>query len=82
VAMLCQLDKPVMSVQNAAGWGYFNSVSGDWNLKLLEDAGFPVKLLPEIAPAGGVAGTLQQPWLGIPVGTPVGNYKLLHKSYN
>jgi len=74
VAMLCQLEQPVMSVQNAASWGYFNCVSGEWNTKLLEEAGFPVKILPKVAPACGVAGTLHQTWLGIPAGTPVGNY--------
>ena len=31
VAMLCGLDKPVMSVQNAASWGYFNTTSRTWN---------------------------------------------------
>ncbi|XP_059483457.1 sedoheptulokinase-like [Neocloeon triangulifer] len=72
VAMLCQLEEPVMSSQNAASWGYFNSVTGEWNKQLLEDAGFPVKFLPHVIPAGGVAGNLKQTWLGIPAGTPVG----------
>ncbi|XP_065347974.1 sedoheptulokinase-like isoform X2 [Cloeon dipterum] len=72
VAMLCQLDEPVMSVQNAASWGYFNCVSAQWNKELLQEAGFPVHFLPKVIPAGGVAGTLKQAWLGIPAGTPVG----------
>ena len=31
VAMLCGLDRPVMSVQNAASWGYFDTVEKKWN---------------------------------------------------
>ena len=31
VSMLCGLDKPVMSVHNAASWGYFDTVSKTWN---------------------------------------------------
>ena len=34
VAMLCGLDKPVMSVHNAASWGYFDTVSKTWNKDL------------------------------------------------
>lgn len=70
--MLCQLDKPVMSVQNAASWGYFDCATSTWNTELLESAEFPVRFLPRVIPAGAVAGTLNQAWLGIPAGTPVG----------
>ncbi len=31
VAMLCGLERPVTSVQNAASWGYFNTVEKTWN---------------------------------------------------
>ncbi|NXS22697.1 SHPK Sedoheptulokinase, partial [Mystacornis crossleyi] len=31
VAMLCDLKKPLMSVQNAASWGYFNCRNKSWN---------------------------------------------------
>ena len=31
VAMICDLDKPVMSVHNAASWGYFDTVNSTWN---------------------------------------------------
>lgn len=31
VAMLCHLERPVMSIQNAASWGYFDTVSKQWN---------------------------------------------------
>lgn len=34
VAMLCELDKPVMSVHNAASWGYFDTVTMQWNKEL------------------------------------------------
>ncbi|XP_037093636.1 LOW QUALITY PROTEIN: sedoheptulokinase-like [Pollicipes pollicipes] len=46
VAMLCELDTPVMSVQNAASWGYFNTTTGSWNTELLKEAGLPLHLLP------------------------------------
>ena len=36
VAMLCGLARPLMSDQNAASWGYFNTRSQSWN-----------KLIPE-----------------------------------
>lgn len=70
--MLCGLESPVMSEQNAASWGYYDCVSSQWNSALLAEGGFPVHLLPLVVPAGGVAGTLHQAWLGIPEGTPVG----------
>lgn len=31
VAMLCGLARPVMSPQNAASWGYFNTETNQWN---------------------------------------------------
>ena len=31
VAALCDLDAPVMSVQNAASWGYFDTIQNAWN---------------------------------------------------
>ena len=31
VAALCDLDWPVMSVQNAASWGYFDTSKNEWN---------------------------------------------------
>ena len=31
VAMICELDIPVMSVHNAASWGYFDTVNRTWN---------------------------------------------------
>lgn len=34
VAMLCGLARPLMSDQNAAGWGYFNTRSQSWNLEM------------------------------------------------
>ena len=34
VAMLCGLQKPIMSVQNAASWGYFDTVERSWNLDM------------------------------------------------
>lgn len=72
VAMLCGLPKPLMSDQNAASWGYFNTQSQSWNLEILETAGFPVHLLPDIAEPGSTAGRTSHSWFEIPKGTQVG----------
>ncbi|OBS69163.1 hypothetical protein A6R68_02272, partial [Neotoma lepida] len=72
VAMLCGLPRPLMSDQNAASWGYFNTQSQSWNLEILEVAGFPVHLLPDIAEPGSMAGRTSHTWFGIPKGTQVG----------
>ncbi|XP_014262375.1 sedoheptulokinase-like [Cimex lectularius] len=71
VAMLCELKKPVMSVQNAASWGYFDTNSAEWNTEILDSAGFPVELLPKVVPSGEIAGRLTETWHSIPAGTPV-----------
>lgn len=39
VAMLCNLDKPIMSTHNAASWGYFDTKENAWNTKLYIDCG-------------------------------------------
>ncbi|CAL8110072.1 unnamed protein product [Orchesella dallaii] len=73
VAMLCDLDEPVMSVQNAASWGYFNTDKKEWNKDILEAAGFPTRFLPKIEMGGHYAGRCSATaWLVIPEGTPVG----------
>ncbi|KAJ1071326.1 hypothetical protein K5549_001618 [Capra hircus] len=72
VAMLCGLARPLMSDQNAASWGYFNTTSQSWNLEILKAAGFPVQLLPDVAEPGSVAGRTSQAWFEIPRGTQVG----------
>lgn len=38
----------------------------------LKDAGFPLHLLPQCVPSGGLAGQTCSDWHGIPAGTPVG----------
>ncbi|XP_012634765.2 sedoheptulokinase [Microcebus murinus] len=72
VAMLCGLPRPLMSDQNAASWGYFNTQSQSWNSEILKGSGFPIHLLPDIAEPGSVAGRTSHTWLEIPKGTPVG----------
>uniref|UniRef100_A0A8D0FAL7 Sedoheptulokinase n=1 Tax=Strix occidentalis caurina TaxID=311401 RepID=A0A8D0FAL7_STROC len=72
VAMLCDLKKPLMSVQNAASWGYFNCRSKSWNTDILKKSGFPVHLLPEVGDPGSIAGKTICAWHGIPKGTKVG----------
>ncbi len=34
VAMLCDLESPVMSVHNAASWGYFDTRQSSWNIDM------------------------------------------------
>ncbi|XP_035638122.1 sedoheptulokinase isoform X1 [Oncorhynchus keta] len=72
VSMLCGLESCVMTGQNAASWGYFNTATNQWNIDILKDAGFPVHLLPECVPSGCMAGQTCCEWHGIPASTPVG----------
>lgn len=72
VAMLCDLDYPITSDQNAASWGYFNTERNEWNTDILKSIDFPVNLLPKVMKSGEIAGTLSSSWNGIPEGTPVG----------
>ncbi|XP_037666556.1 transient receptor potential cation channel subfamily V member 1 isoform X4 [Choloepus didactylus] len=72
VAMLCGLQRPLMSDQNAVSWGYFNTQSQRWNLDILRASGFPIHLLPDIAEPGSVAGRTSHAWFEIPKGTEVG----------
>ncbi|XP_070839219.1 sedoheptulokinase [Chaetodon trifascialis] len=72
VSMLCGLDGCVMTPQNAASWGFFNTSSNQWNTDILKGAGFPLHLLPQCLPSGGLAGQTCSDWHGIPAGTPVG----------
>ncbi|XP_033112133.1 sedoheptulokinase-like [Anneissia japonica] len=71
-AFLCGLKKPIMSVQNAASWGYYNTEQYSWNEKILKEADFPVTLLPEVRQPGCKIGELRAPWQGLPQGTDVG----------
>ncbi|XP_042861022.1 sedoheptulokinase-like isoform X1 [Penaeus japonicus] len=71
VCMLCGLDRPVMSVQNAASWGFFNTVTKKWNEELLQEAGLTSDLLPTVVDSGQEAGQLENSWYGIPAKTPV-----------
>ncbi|NXC14303.1 SHPK Sedoheptulokinase, partial [Corythaeola cristata] len=72
VAMLCDLKKPLMSIQNAASWGYFNSRNKSWNTDILKKSGFPIHLLPEVGDPGDIAGRTICAWHGIPKGAKVG----------
>ncbi|KAM5215420.1 sedoheptulokinase isoform 3-T3 [Hipposideros larvatus] len=72
VAMLCGLPRPLMSDQNAASWGYFNTQSQTWNMEILRASGFPVHLLPDVTQPASVAGRTSHAWLEIPKGTQVG----------
>ncbi|XP_044753729.1 sedoheptulokinase-like isoform X2 [Coccinella septempunctata] len=72
VSMLCDSDTHYISEQNAASWGYFNCRTYKWNLEMLEEAGFPIEILPEIKMSGQIAGYLADTWHSIPQGTPIG----------
>ncbi|XP_046695178.1 sedoheptulokinase isoform X2 [Silurus meridionalis] len=72
VSMLCGLEVCLMSGQNAASWGYFNTTTNQWNTEILKDAGFPVHLLPLLVDSGSIAGQTCSEWHGIPANTPVG----------
>ncbi|XP_009556779.2 sedoheptulokinase isoform X1 [Cuculus canorus] len=72
VAMLCDLKKPLMSIQNAASWGYFDSRNKSWNTDILKKSGFPLHLLPEVRDPGSIAGRTICAWHGIPKGAKVG----------
>lgn len=72
VSALCGLERCVTTPQNAASWGYFNTCTSQWNLQILEAAGFPSRLLPECVPSGELAGRTCTDWHGVGAGTPVG----------
>ncbi|MCJ8748548.1 hypothetical protein PDJAM_G00166070 [Pangasius djambal] len=72
VSMLCGLEVCLMSAQNAASWGYFNTTNNQWNTEILKGAGFPVHLLPVLVDSGSIAGETCSDWHGIPANTPVG----------
>ncbi|XP_060529339.1 sedoheptulokinase-like [Cylas formicarius] len=72
ISVLCNLEKPVTSNQNAASWGYFNCSTNEWNIDILAEAGFPIHLLPQVKEVGQIAGYLVDNWHSIPKGTPVG----------
>ncbi|KAF7668887.1 hypothetical protein LDENG_00281240 [Lucifuga dentata] len=72
VSMLCGLEKCMMTPQNAASWGFFNTSTNQWNIDILEDAGFPLHLLPQCVSSGSLAGQTCSDWHGIPALTPVG----------
>lgn len=72
VAMLCNLNDPIMSIQNAASWGYFDCKNNEWNLDVLEQNHFPINLLPKVIKSGSIAGCLSDDWHSIPKGTSIG----------
>ncbi|XP_069800484.1 sedoheptulokinase isoform X2 [Dendropsophus ebraccatus] len=72
VSMLCGLQKPLMSVQNAASWGYFSTRTKTWNMDILQEWGFPIHILPNVVDAGCIAGRTSYEWCGIPQGAEVG----------
>ncbi|XP_023322512.1 sedoheptulokinase isoform X2 [Eurytemora carolleeae] len=71
VAMILGLEFPVMADQNAASFGYFDSINMNWNKDLLQEAGFSTNLLPQVVRAGISAGNLVKDWFDVPAGTPV-----------
>uniref|UniRef100_A0A673B3G8 Sedoheptulokinase n=1 Tax=Sphaeramia orbicularis TaxID=375764 RepID=A0A673B3G8_9TELE len=76
VSMLCGLDVCVMTPQNAASWGFYDNCvcvfSSSMSSVSLQEAGFPVRLLPRLRPSGTLAGRTRSQWNGVPMGTAVG----------
>jgi len=69
--MMLDLSVPVTSDQNAAGFGFFDCISMQWNHNDLERASFPVQMLPTVVHSTENAGLLPRDWFDIPAGTPV-----------
>ncbi|GFO25253.1 sedoheptulokinase-like [Plakobranchus ocellatus] len=55
VSKLCSLEHPITSDQLAASFGFYNKDSVAWE-SMLQTGNFPHHLLPQIIPAGKVAG--------------------------
>ena len=72
VNLLTENERVKTSEQLAASWGYFNTIKNDWNNEILNSAGFPTEMLPQVCPAETTAGVLAHPWFDIPEGTPIG----------
>uniref|UniRef100_A0A3P8WCN0 Sedoheptulokinase n=1 Tax=Cynoglossus semilaevis TaxID=244447 RepID=A0A3P8WCN0_CYNSE len=72
VSMLCGLDNCVMTPQNAASWGFFNTRTNQWNTDVLKAASFPLSLLPHCVPSGSLVGQTCFEWHGIAAGAAVG----------
>ncbi|XP_041456947.1 sedoheptulokinase-like [Lytechinus variegatus] len=75
VTLICGIETPIMSTQNAASWGYFNCKTNTWNSQKLSRAGFPVHLLPEVRDPGSIAGQINRcSWCDgvLPEGVDVG----------
>ncbi|KAG5882947.1 Sedoheptulokinase, partial [Gonioctena quinquepunctata] len=72
VAMLGNLETPIMSYQNAASWGYFDCHTKTWNKSVLKNADFPMHLLSPVIPPGEFVGKLAGNWHCIPQGTLIG----------
>ncbi|TRY73998.1 hypothetical protein TCAL_06985 [Tigriopus californicus] len=64
-------DRAQMSPQNAASWGFFNTIEEEWNHEILQNSGFPIDMLPKIVKVGSDIGTLTSSWGVIPVGVKV-----------
>lgn len=72
VSVLCNQQRPVMSTQNAASWGYFDTISCSWNVDVLSKVNFPLHLLPSVVQPGTNFGTLYDTIYDLPQGTVIG----------
>ncbi|XP_071092794.1 sedoheptulokinase-like [Haliotis cracherodii] len=71
IAGLCERGTATTSELLAYSFGYFDAKSASWNSDILEEAGFPVHMLPSLVPSGTVVGHLPRPWGHIQDGVPV-----------
>ncbi len=71
VSMMSDSSAVSMSPQNAASWGYFDPVSGEWNKAVLAAQDFPLGLLPAVTAVGTRVGALHHTWHDIQEKTPI-----------
>ncbi|RWS22872.1 hypothetical protein B4U80_04420, partial [Leptotrombidium deliense] len=73
VTMICDLQTGVISLQNAASFGFCDPTTKTWNIASysLQKANFPVDILPQIVNAETFHLSLANKWLSIPSKTKV-----------
>ncbi|XP_065324926.1 sedoheptulokinase-like isoform X2 [Gordionus sp. m RMFG-2023] len=71
VFYLCKLSKSIISYHNAMSWGYFDAISKNWNIDILNKTNFPIKLLPDIQDPSYIAGYLTTHFYDIKIGIPI-----------
>ncbi|CAB4066650.1 SHPK [Lepeophtheirus salmonis] len=69
IGMITETENPSISLQNAASFGYCNTITRQWNAEQLREIkGFPLHFLPNISNEDQF---LKNSWFDIPQGTPI-----------